>query len=83
MTIAERAIADLMAKGMSRGQSLEVIKLMIQDENVTTIPWGNPVEIYSPMLIGLIDSSIKSSALEWINEFKPQAWFKPMFEGAQ
>jgi hypothetical protein len=83
MTIAERTIKRLMAKGMSRGQSLEVIKKMIQDENVTTIPWGNPVSAYPLTLIGLIDSSIKSSALEWINEFKPQAWFKPMFEGAE
>jgi endonuclease III len=79
-TVEQRYISYLIANGMSGNQAERVMNKVKKEMTTTFNNWDSPIDAYSEQLQGLIQSTVKVSALEWLNKHKPQAWFKPMFE---
>lgn len=84
MTVREKFQQMLIERGMFDTQANEVMDLaipeiqsMFDDYQIT---FNSPADQYPSMIYGLIFLAIKPIALKWIEENKPMAWFKPMFE---
>ncbi len=83
MTVEGKLNQMLKDRGMSSEQSNAVMVLAIPEINSLvkgyqiTLKTGSdsyPEAIYKALFM-----SIQPIALKWINENKPQAWFRPMF----
>jgi hypothetical protein len=83
MTTKEKLVDILVNKGMFEKQAKEVIELaipvldkMADDYKITyDSDWtGYPSVLYSVWYV-----SIKPIALKWIDDNKPNAWFREMF----
>ena len=79
-TVQSKMNSYLIANGMSGNQAERVMNKVKKEMTTTFNNWDSPIDAYSEQLQGLIKSTVKVSALEWLNKHKPQAWFKPMFE---
>ena len=84
MTVRQNLEARLISYGMSEEQAKEVMDLcipmlnsLIPDYHIT---FDAEAYIYPSISYGLWFQSMKPVALKWIEENKPMAWFKPMFE---
>lgn len=42
--------------------------------------WDRPASEYPDVIYNVVFLSIKPIALKWIEENRPMAWFRPMFE---
>lgn len=84
MTTLERLVNMLTERGMSESQAAEVMKDFIPAMNKESgeyrITWERPEHEYPDIMYSLWFQQLKVYALNWLNENKPQAWFKPMFE---
>lgn len=49
------------------------------DATVTGIRWGDTESAHPPVIYSLGMAIIKPIALQWIDDNKPQAWFREMF----
>ncbi len=84
MTTQERLINELTKRGMFESQAKEVLELakpkiesIIEDYKIT---WNSSSDDYPNSIYNVWFMTVKSIALKWINENKPEAWFKPMFQ---
>ena len=86
MTIYNKFISMLIDIGMSNTQAKEVMKLAIPKLRIITenhhISFDASVDSYPEVIYNILFATIKEVGLEWLEEHKPQAWFKPMFEGS-
>jgi hypothetical protein len=84
MTTREKLQEILEGMGMSNYQSNEVMELAIPqlDEVIESysITWNSPSSEYPEEIYNVLILAIRPIALKWIEENKPLAWFKPMFE---
>ena len=83
MTFEEKAKELMISYGMFDTQADAVIALC-KEKGEDEFPgmrdrWRDDIEGYPEMLFPAIWNSIKRVALEWLEENKPEAWFKPMF----
>lgn len=44
-----------------------------------SVTWDRPSTEYPEAFYNVVFITVKRAALQWINENKPQAWFKAMF----
>lgn len=78
ITVKQALISNLVNTGMSESQASEVV-------NITKEQIGNDLRLedsihsYDEVIIQLWISSVRKCALNWIEENKPEAWYKPMF----
>ncbi len=83
MNVREKLENMLVENGMFESQAKEVINLAIPELNVLandyTITFESPSDSYGDAIYGLWFMAIKPIALKWIDENKPQAWFREMF----
>lgn len=86
-TIAQALKQRLTEYGMSEQQAdqvltEEVIQKLQEDMTVDEykIDFSSKASDYPPIILGMIFQKLKPIAMKWIEENKPQAWFKPMFE---
>lgn len=83
-TVRQKLEKMLIANGMFESQAKEVIEIAIPSLNDLVddykITFDSPSSDYPNRLYNTLYLIIKPIALEWIEENKPMAWFKPMFE---
>ena len=83
-TIKSRLIKMLEANGMFENQAKEVIELAIPKLNEVVkgydINFYDCETTYPEAIYTVLFMSVKPIALIWINQNKPEAWYKPMFE---
>jgi hypothetical protein len=80
MTVQTEMTNYLIANGMSDNQAENVITETKKEMSGTFNNWDSHIDAYSSQLQNLIKTSVKNTALDWLNKNKPMAWFKPMFE---
>jgi hypothetical protein len=86
MTIREKLELMLVKNGMFESQAKEVMDIaiseLIKSVDVTyyEINFNRNSNEYPEVLYSVLYMSIKPIALKWIEDNKPMAWFKPMFE---
>jgi hypothetical protein len=82
MTIKEKLIEMLTSQGMFESQATEVFERMKADEANAAMQgrWHDSFEDYPPAMLNIMWVSAKRTALAYIEETCPQAWFKPLFE---
>ena len=86
MTIEDKIKEMLVSKGMWDNQADAVLAQMkVDDENGFVHPmkgwWTDDVEGYPNSLLAVLFVTADRVALQWIDENKPKAWFRPMFAG--
>lgn len=91
MTVKEKLVGMLVDCGMFDEQAEEIFKLAVPALNMAAnpgakevearynIPFDRPWTEYPTVLYGMWFDVIKPIALKWIDENKPQAWFREMF----
>tara|TARA_R110000822_G_scaffold211230_5_gene346842 strand:- start:752 stop:1015 length:264 start_codon:yes stop_codon:yes gene_type:complete len=79
-TVEQSLLSYLQKNGMSEDQSKLVILDCKEEMKHTFNNWDSLMDVYSTQLQHLLICSIKPIALNWLNNNKPKAWFKPMFE---
>ena len=78
----------LISNGMNETQSSEVLELVktnqltnIVKKDDYNINFEDDESAYPKVIYSILyESNVKPVALIWINQNKPLAWFKPMFE---
>ncbi len=84
MTVQEKLEQMLIDNGMFPAQAKEVMVLAIPELNHISdgymITWSRNSEEYDQSIYRVLYHLIRPIALKWIEDNKPQAWFKPMFE---
>lgn len=81
MNIIESIKKTLVQNGMSDTQVNEVIKLATPELEILAKEHGMSLNGEYPNIINnMVYMYVKPIALKWIEENKPMAWFKPMFE---
>lgn len=85
MTTEQFLLKMLTDRGMSDFQADEVLAickpLFNSIDRDYQITWDRPYNEYPEIMYSLWWNTLREKALIWLNENKPQAWFKPMFEG--
>lgn len=83
MTVKDKLVQNLINLGMSESQSKEVVDLSIPELqkliNGYSITFYSDCDDYPDVIYGAMMNYIKPIALKWIEENKPEAWFKEMF----
>jgi division protein CdvB (Snf7/Vps24/ESCRT-III family) len=82
-TIKQKLSRMLMQNGMSGTQANEVIDLAIPKMNDVVedynIDFNESSDTYPEVIYTVLFMTVKQTALKWIEENVPMAWFKPMF----
>lgn len=83
MNVEQKFIKMLMNKGMFESQAKEVmlvakpkINVLIEDYNIT---WESPSHQYPDVVFNVLFMDVENTALQWIEDNVPMAWYKPMF----
>lgn len=83
MTVRTKLESMLVSNGMFENQAKEVIDLAIPKLNELAndykITFESPDDHYPDVMYKLWFMTIKTIALKWIDENKPEAWFREMF----
>lgn len=80
MTTLESAIKSLLvANGMSEGDANKVFALVHSQITSMEGRWLEPVDSYPESIFNLTWNQSKEIALEWIDQNKPKAFYRPMF----
>jgi hypothetical protein len=83
MTVKEELTARLTERGMSKQQAESVMQLAIPKIQKLAdnyeVTFDRPKREYDPIVIVMLWHQTKKVALEWIDENKPQAWFRDIF----
>ena len=80
MTVYEKMLKLLIDNGMFESQAREVLKIVAAEQQERGNRWVDDEKDYPAGLYNVLWLSVKRTALKWLNENAPQAWFKPMFE---
>ncbi len=79
----EQALTDkLIQHGMFDSQAKEVIEIAKKNEmfkDTMEDRWHDKIDGYPPMIMNIMWIGLKHIALEWIEQNKPQAFFRSMF----
>ncbi len=82
-TIKQKLTRMLMQNGMSGTQANEVIDLAIPRMNDIVedynIDFNDSSDTYPEAIYTVLFMTVKVTALKWIEDNIPMAWFKPMF----
>tara|TARA_R110000850_G_scaffold32558_1_gene89718 strand:- start:682 stop:939 length:258 start_codon:yes stop_codon:yes gene_type:complete len=82
-TIKSKLQDKLTGMGMFESQAKQVMDLAIPKMNDIVddynIDFNDPSDTYPEAIYSVLFMTVKITALEWIEENAPMAWFKPMF----
>lgn len=81
MTILEYLMAELDKCGMFPETAAAVIELAMEQNGTLAAIANKKVKDYPPMIMKVLWISTKHTALDYIEEHEPQAWYKLMFVG--
>jgi hypothetical protein len=83
MTVKDRLKKMIEANGPSEQQSEAIMEIAMPELDKKardyTITFDSPASDYPDLFYTIWYSAIKPIALQWIDENKPQAWFRDMF----
>lgn len=84
ITVEQKLKGMLTSKGMSEEQAESVMQIAKPRLNDTlgnyNITFDSRSDEYPDVIYNVLMMSIDPIALKWIEENKPMAWFKPMFQ---
>tara|TARA_R110000796_G_scaffold38007_4_gene96001 strand:- start:102 stop:356 length:255 start_codon:yes stop_codon:yes gene_type:complete len=84
MTVRVKLENMLIKRGMSEQQvdsvMIEAIPVLQELTQGYTIDLESDGNSYPDIIYNILFDAIKPTALKWISENKPEAWFKPMFQ---
>lgn len=86
-TIKDKLIEMLENRGLSNTQAKQVISETLPKLEEDTelkdykINFNDSYGAYPPAIYNIIFEFLKPLALGWIKNNKPEAWFRPLFEG--
>lgn len=84
MNVRQRLENDLVNMGMFDSQAQEVMELAIPELNKTiedyNISFNSDSYDYPEVIYKVLMMQIKPIGLKWVEENKPEAWFKEMFK---
>jgi hypothetical protein len=82
MTIEQTIKDRLIANGLFEDQAAEVMAILKKGEGrPMERRWAEDVKTYPPSVIAILWIAAKTTALHYLEEHMPNAWFLPMFEG--
>ena len=81
MTFEQYAKKYLFENGMFEEQAAQVVEMAKKDEANESMKnrWGDDVEGYPPDMLSILRVSLNDTAVRWIDENQPKAWYRPMF----
>ena len=83
MTTIEETLKDrLVGNGVFPDMAEKIMAIVKADDINKAMQgrWNEPPETYPSSVLAILWVSTKHTALEWIIENCPNAWFRPMFE---
>lgn len=81
MTIREYLYNHLVERGMFPNQADAVLEKMMQDESQQAMAgrWNESTGLYPVGLLVALCVTTNRFAVEWIDEYLPRAWYRPVF----
>jgi len=81
-TTKQWLINKLIEVGMFESHAEEVLKRAIPkiEESSENITWDSPADGYPDVVLATFWVTVKTEALEWIDDNLPQAWYKAMLQ---
>ncbi len=81
MTFNELVLNYLEKNCMAKSQAQSVIKMMKESKASEDMErrWNDNVEDYPVVMQKVIIMTLRRTAVDWIDENLPQAWFRPLF----
>ena len=81
MTIKEKFKSLLINSGMFDVDAEVVMQIVMNDDANKAMEgrWNDSVEGYPDVLFNVLWASVCINAVEWIDENKPLAWYRPLF----
>ena len=76
-------VERLVQHGMFENQALDVINRYKQTIPDLNIRWNEPKDMTPSFMLVIMWIAIKQTALVYIDETCPMAWFRPMFDDKQ
>ena len=85
MTFEERITELLVSNGMAVDYAAKVIKLAKADKVNDAMKgrWQDQVDSCPPVILNMLWLGVRRTALSWIDENIPNAWFRPLFVEAE
>jgi hypothetical protein len=83
MTFAEKAKEMLTERGMTEFQADAVLERVKADpaNEVMQDRWEHSITHYGEAELRTLWYTVRTNAVEWMDENCPRAWFRPMFAG--
>lgn len=84
MTVKEKLREMLVQKGMFESQADAVLVIAIPEIEACapdySVNWDGPAEGYPDVVYASMALHLYAAAKEWIAEYEPLAWYRPMFD---
>lgn len=82
MTFEEKIISMLIENGMWQSQTEKVLKIFKKSQESAFMIgiWDHEINDYPKEMLGVIWMGVKPTALKWIDENKPEAFYRDMFK---
>jgi len=81
MSIREYLLKQLSTRGMFDSDAIAVLSRVEEDPNLREMTgrWEDEQTDYPPGMMAVLWMYVKQYVLQWIDEEKPKAWFRPLF----
>ncbi len=81
MTFRQALVAEMVSRGMFESQANKVMDLVIADEINRDMAgrWDEDASEYPAPLLIVLWLNARGTALEWIDQNLPRAFYRPMF----
>jgi len=81
-TFKQALIEDLTSSGFFPDQATEVFNLFVEQPAQVSMKgrWNEDVTGYPAMILNISLVAIRATALDYIKEKMPKAWFRPVFD---
>ena len=80
-TFKEAILHGLVSRGMFANQAYDVFERYAASKEAESMAhrWNDAMEGYPPVMLAVLRTCVDVTALEYIDEVCPKAWFRPMF----
>ena len=79
-TIEQKLTQRLVDNGLFEDMAEKIMQQIKADDNGTMQGrWGDSIEDYPDIMLAVLWVTVRDTALEWIDENLPNAWFRPLF----
>lgn len=82
MTFKEAMIQEMTKRGMFHDSAEQVIDRYMETNQTPEMEgrWFEDTTYYPEVLVSILWMGVKEAAAEWIAEYAPLAWYRPMFQ---